>query len=270
MLNLEDKEFNYITSYIKTHYGVNLEKKRHLIEGRLSNHIASLGFSNYMEYFESAIRDKKGQEMTSLISKLTTNHTYFLREKSHFDFYLEQVLPWVDKHLGCKDLRVWSAGCSSGQEPYTLAILAAEYLGSDRSGWDTTLLASDISDKVLDTAKKGIYAGDELAHMPALWKSKYFVRIDDQHYQVADAIRKNVAYRYFNLLSPFSFRRPFHAIYCRNVMIYFDAPTKNEVVNKFYNALLPGGYFFIGHSESLSSCRHQFKYVLPSVYRKEG
>ena len=268
MLNLQDNEFNYITSYIKTHYGVNLEKKRHLIEGRLSNHIASLGFSNYMEYFESAIQDKKGQEMTSLINKLTTNHTYFLREKSHFDFYREHVLPWIDKKLQCKDLRVWSAGCSSGQEPYTLAILDADYFGVNHTGLDCTLLASDISNKALDSAKKGIYTGEELSHMPEAWKNKYFVKLDDQHFVVSETIKKNVAYRYFNLLSPFSFKRPFHAIFCRNVMIYFDTPTKSDIVNKFYNALLPGGYFFIGHSESLSSCKHKFKYVMPSVYQK--
>lgn len=270
MLNLEDKEFNYITSYIKTHYGVNLEKKRHLIEGRLSNHISSLGFSNYMEYFENAIQDKEGHEMTSLINKLTTNHTYFLREKNHFDFYQAKVLPWIDQDLQCKDLRVWSAGCSSGQEPYTLAILAADYLGANHCEWDCTLLASDISNKALDTAKKGIYTGEELSHMPDLWKKKYFVNLNNKQFEVAQAIKKNVAYRYFNLLSAFSFKRPFHAIFCRNVMIYFDTPTKNDIVNKFYNALLPGGYFFIGHSESLSSCNHKFKYIMPSVYQKEG
>lgn len=268
MIYLTDQEFQAITAYIKENYGVNLTKKRPLIEGRLSNYIAGLGYDNYMDYFEFAKSDKIGDEMVNLINKLTTNHTYFLRENEHFDFYKDTVLPWVDKSLKVKDLRIWSAGCSSGQEPYTLSMITQDYLGAESSLWDHTILASDISDKVLTTAKAGIYSREEFSDVPQQWVKKYFVPKGEHYYTVSEAMRKSVAFRNFNLLSPFNFKKPFHTIFCRNVMIYFDIPTKNQVIDKFYDALLPGGYFMIGHSESLSSCKHNFKYIKPSIYQK--
>ena len=268
MLTIKDDEFIFITDYIKTHYGVNLTKKRPLIEGRLSNHVRDLGYDNYMDYFKAAIKDPTGDAVTMLINKLTTNHTYFFRENEHCEFYRDRILPWVDKELRSKDLRVWSAGCSSGQEPYTLSMITLEYLGSDASSWDSTILASDISSKVLNTARAGIYHRDELTDVPHSWIRKYFQPHQEDSYAVSESLRKNVAYRHFNLLDPFQFKRPFHTIFCRNVMIYFDIPTKNDIINKFYDALMPGGYFMIGHSESLSSCTHKFKYIRPSIYQK--
>lgn len=268
MIYIKDDEFNAITSYMKANYGVNLTRKRPLIEGRLSNYLESLNFDNYMDYFEHAKNDKSGNEMTMLINKLTTNHTYFLREKEHFDFYVKTILPWVDKTLKSKDLRVWSAGCSSGQEPYTLSMITQDYLGFDKSQWDCTILASDISNKVLLKAMKGVYSQEELSNVPSQWLKNYFTALNTEEYSITEALRKSVAFRNFNLLSPFHFKAPFQAIFCRNVMIYFDIPTKNELINKFYEALLPGGYFMIGHSESLASCCHKFDYIKPSVYQK--
>jgi chemotaxis protein methyltransferase CheR len=268
MISLKDDEFKVITSYIKEHYGVNLTQKRPLIEGRLSNYIASLNFDNYMDYFEHARNEASGSEMTVLINKLTTNHTYFMREKDHFEFYQKTILPWIDKTLRTKDLRVWSAGCSSGQEPYTLSMITQDYLGLEKDQWESTILASDISNKVLAKAMKGIYSQEELTNLPPKWIKNYFLPLDTGEYAVTEALRKTVAFRNFNLLSEFNFKKPFQAIFCRNVMIYFDVPTKNELVAKFYDALLPGGYFLIGHSESLASCRHKFTYIKPSVYQK--
>ena len=268
MIYITDEEFQAITSFIKTNYGVNLTQKRPLIEGRLSNYIASLGFTNYKDYFEYAKNDRTNDEMMMLINKLTTNHTYFFRENEHFEFYSNIVLPWIDKTLRTRDLRVWSAGCSSGQEPYTLAMITHEYLGSNVGSWDPTILASDISNKVLDIAKKGVYTREELGDVPHSWIKKYFKAYEDDKFIVSESLRKSVAYRNFNLLSEFNFKKPFQCIFCRNVMIYFDMPTKNAVINKFYDALEPGGYFMIGHSESLSSCDHKFKYIKPSIYQK--
>lgn len=268
MIYLKDDEFNEITSYIKSNFGVNLTNKRPLIEGRLSNYISDLGYDNYHDYFNYAKKDMVNDEMTMLINKLTTNHTYFFRENDHFEFYKNTILPWVDKNLKTKDLRVWSAGCSSGQEPYTLSMITLEYLGAGASDWDHTILASDISNKVLTIAKNGIYSRDELSDVPHSWIKKYFAAHDEEKFIVSESLRKSVAYRNFNLLSPFEFKKPFHAIFCRNVMIYFDMPTKNQIINKFYDVLQPGGYFMIGHSESLSSCDHRFKYIKPSIYQK--
>jgi chemotaxis protein methyltransferase CheR len=268
MLKISDNEFNALTSFIQSNYGVDLRKKRALIEGRLGNYIPGLGFGNYMEYLEFAKKDPTGEELITLLNRLTTNHTYFMREREHFDFYGKTILPWIDKELRTKDLRVWCAGCSTGQEPYTLAMLTFEYLGQAAAAWEHTILSSDISDKALDAAKQGLYPKSDLAEMPPEWVKKYFKPYDENRYSVTEKLKNSLAFRRFNLLDKFSFRQPFQAIFCRNVMIYFDIPTKNALINKFYDALLPGGYLLIGHSESLSSCTHNFKYVMPSVYRK--
>lgn len=268
MLYLTDEEFTTIMTYVKNNFGINLTKKRTLIEGRLSNHVLSMGFDNYKEYFKLAMDDKSGNEMTTLINKLTTNHTFFCREKDHFDFYKDNVLPWIDKVLRTKDLRVWSAGCSSGQEPYTLSMITLDYLGGNRTGWDSTILASDISNKVLASAREGVYTEEQIADLPENFKRKYFISKGQERYSVTDALKSNVLFRNFNLLSPFNFKKPFQTIFCRNVMIYFEAPLKEQIVNKFYNAMLPGGYLFIGLSESLSGLNHKFKSVRPSIYRK--
>ncbi len=268
MLYLTDEEFKYISTYIKDNYGLNLTKKKTLIEGRLGNYVSGLGYQNYMDYFRYAMSDKAADEMVVLINKLTTNHTYFLRENEHFDFYRDTVLPWVDKTLRVRDLYVWSAGCSSGQEPYTLSMITLNYLGANAASWDSTILASDISDKVLAAAKEGLYSKEELSGLPDNWLRRYFVSRGNDKYSISDTLRNNVAFRNFNLLSPFPFKKPFHAILCRNVMIYFDTPVKNAIINKFYDALLPGGYLFIGLSESLSGCSHKFKFIKPSIYQK--
>lgn len=268
MLYLTDDEFTTIMTYVKNNFGVNLSKKRALIEGRLSNHVLSSGFDNYKDYFLHAINTGPGGEMSVLINKLTTNHTYFCREKDHFDFYRDTILPWIDKSLKTKDLRVWSAGCSSGQEPYTLSMITLNYLGSNARGWDSTILASDISNKVLASAKEGLYTDEQVSGLPLEWRRKFFINKGEGRYSVSDALKKNVAFRNFNLLSPFRFKQPFQAIFCRNVMIYFESPLKEQIVNKFYDALMPGGYLFLGLSESLSGLNHKFKTVRPSVYRK--
>lgn len=267
MIYLTDDEFHYVVNLMKNFCGVNLSQKRPLIEGRLGNFVTENGYKTYMEYFK--FLESNPDELINIVNKLTTNHTYFMRENEHFAFYQDTVLPWIQNDLKTKDLRVWSAACSSGQEPYTLSIITQQYLGGQASQWDSTILASDISNKVLTQAKSGIYEAEDVEKMPPEWKDKYFKKVDDKHYQVVDAIRKKIAFRNFNLLDDFKFKQPFQAIFCRNVMIYFDLPTKEAVVNKHYNALLPGGYFFIGHSESLSGIKHPFKYVAPSIYRKE-
>ncbi|MDR1571407.1 MAG: protein-glutamate O-methyltransferase CheR [Clostridiales Family XIII bacterium] len=268
MLKITDSEFSALTSFIQSNYGVDLRKKRALIEGRLGNYIPGLGFASYMEYLEFAKKDPTGEEIITLLNRLTTNHTYFMRERDHFDFYGGTILPWIDRELRTRDLRVWCAGCSTGQEPYTLAVLTLEYLGQSAAGWEHTILSSDISDKALDAARQGLYPKSDLAEMPPEWVKKYFKPYDENRYSVTEKLKASLAFRRFNLLDRFTFRQPFQAIFCRNVMIYFDIPTKNTLINKFYDALLPGGYLLIGHSESLSSCTHSFKYVMPSVYRK--
>jgi chemotaxis protein methyltransferase CheR len=265
---MTNSEFLEISRYIHERFGVNLEKKRQLIEGRLGFYLDSQGYASYSDYFEFVKNDPTQRELANLLNRLTTNHTYFLREKDHFSFYEHTVLPWIDEELNDKDLRVWSAGCSSGQEPYTVSIITREYFGSRAADRDNTILASDISDKALTTARNGVYPAEELASIPSDWRRKYFTIYDKYAYRVTPELRKSVAFKHGNLMDAFSVKKPFHAIFCRNVMIYFDNDTKARLIDKFYEALREGGFLFVGHSESLSAINSKFKYINPSIYRK--
>jgi chemotaxis protein methyltransferase CheR len=268
MIELTDREFKDIAEYIRSNYGVNLEKKRPLIEGRLGFYVHSLGYENYSDYFEFAKNEPTHREIENLVNRLTTNHTYFMREEEHFDFFAQTVLPWISDTLADRDLRIWSAGCSSGQEPYTISMVILDYFASLSGTSNTVILGSDISERALGLAREGIYTEEELTHLPDKWRSQYFLRQEDGRWKVAPDLRKNVEYKYINLLDSFRIKKPFHTVFCRNVMIYFDNPTKEQIISKMYDVMLPGGYLFIGHSESLSALNHQFKYISPSIYRK--
>ena len=271
MIRLSDQELADISNYIKENYGVNLTEKSTLIEGRLGCYIRGKGFETYGDYFEYAKNDHTGEEMSNLLNRLTTNHTYFMRENDHFEYMIEEVMPWIETLPDSSDLRVWSAGCSSGEEPYGLSIYLLEYAVkriSNKGRLDTTILASDISEKALITAQEGIYSSENLSALPPEWLRKYFIDLGGDSYQVTPELRKNVAYKKTNLLESITARKPFHTIFCRNVMIYFETETRQALINKFYDVIEPGGYLFIGHSESLTNFGHGFKYIQPSVYRK--
>lgn len=268
MLKINDAEFNEMTAYLKKFYGINLANKKALVEGRLSNTLSDKGFTSYGDYFKNVVNDKSGKEMALLINKLTTNHTYFMREVEHFNYFKSTVLPKIIQNSKDKDMRIWSAGCSSGEEPYTLQMIIQDVLGSQRSGWDTKLLATDISQRALMLAKNGIYSNESITEIPDTWKRNYFKKIDATSFQVADSVRNEVIFRTLNLMNDFKFKRKFQVIFCRNVMIYFDKETKEKLVNKFYDVTEPGGYLFIGHSESINKEATKFKYVMPAVYQK--
>jgi len=178
------------------------------------------------------------------------------------------VLPFLERSKKEKDLRIWSAGCSSGEEPYTLAIIIAEYLGAQKNLWDRKILATDISMNVLEKAKLGIYSAESVASLPADWRSKYFKKLDDQRYQIIDDIRQQVIFRHLNLMDDFSFKKPMDVIFCRNVMIYFDAPTKEKLVEKYYNVTAQNGFLFIGHAETINKATTKYKYLMPAIYQK--
>lgn len=271
MILLSDQEFKQITDYIKDNYGINLIEKRNLIEGRLQNVLVSEGFNSFSEYIQYLVCDKTGGAIAILINKITTNHTFFLREINHFNYFNNIILPYLkSSHVRTKDLRLWSAGCSSGEEPYTLAMIIADFFAADKWLWDAKILATDISEKVLDLAKSGIYLNEQLDNVPQIWKTNYFKELDSKHSMVVDKIRNEVTYRHFNLMNEvFPFKSKFHVIFCRNVMIYFDNETKKKLVDKFYEHTEPGGYLFIGHSESLNYDETKYKYIMPAIYRKE-
>jgi len=271
MPNLSEQELSEIAGFIKDRYGVNLATKRMLVESRLGCYMQSKGFATYGEYFQYVKNDASGAEMANLISRITTNHTFFLRESDHLQFLIDEVFPWIESLPDSKDVRIWCAGCATGEEPYGIAIHILEHLASrgvSPRTVDTTILASDISEKALTTASLGEYPHENLLAIPPEWIAKYFIDLFDGNYRVTPALRSNVAFKKINLLDPFIVKKSFHAIFCRNVMIYFDADTRAMLVRRFYEIIEPGGYLFIGHSESLTSFPCGFKYICPSVYRK--
>ena len=269
-MQIEDQDFFRLRDYIKKNFGVNLEKKRTLVEGRLSNTITQMGFTNFHDYIEDVFDDKSGAKINTLMTKLTTNYTYFMREETHYKFMEEVALPYWTSVIRDRDLRIWSAGCASGEEAYTTAMVLCEWFGMKKKEWDTTILATDISTKVLDLAKRGVYPEEHFDHLSKEWQNKYFSMTGDGQYKVKDILANEVVFSQFNLMGEFSrFRKKFHIIFCRNVMIYFDTATKAALAKRFYNALEVGGYLFIGLSETLGGISGDFQQIAPAIYRRE-
>lgn len=270
MLAITDKEFHLLAEFIKSNYGIYMkEQKKTLLMSRLHIIIEEMGYNSFTQYYDYITNNKNTDALTAFVDKITTNHTYFMREPEHFFYLKEHVLPEIVPKIKNKDFRMWCAASSTGEEPYTLAMILDEYFGKDKALWDTKILATDISTNVLETAKKGIYSTEAIAPLEKMWKLQYFKKLDTENSIVIDKIRNEVIYRKFNLMEPeFPFRKKFHVIFCRNVMIYFDQNTKDQLVEKLYNCLEDGGYLFIGHSESINRQASRFNYIKPAVYQK--
>jgi len=269
---ITDEEFRALSSYIKKECGIDLTRKKSLVVGRLQPWLREKNFSSASAYMRHVMADLSGEALSDLLNRLTTHHTYFMREADHFFYLRKVVLPYlISKEKTGKDLRFWSAGCSTGEEAYTLAMLLLDAFHLLEKGWDTRVLATDISSQALEKAKRGIYSNEAVRLLPSTWQKCYFRRIDDQNSQILDLVRREVIFRRFNLMNKaFPFKRKFHVIFCRNVMIYFDNQTKQDLVERFYHWTEPGGYLFIGQSESLSSQNTSYKYIKPGIYRKES
>lgn len=270
MITITSKEFARLAEFIRENCGIHLkEEKKALIVNRLYNELINSNCKNFTQYYEYLISDKSGEALKALVDKITTNHTFFMREADHFYYFRDKVLPYLIATVKDRDLRIWSAGCSTGQEPYTIAMIISDYLKNEKKFWDTKILATDISSKALNEALKGIYSKDEVELLPPSWRLNYFRKLDEGNYMIVEGIKDEVIYRKFNLMTKvFPFRKKFHTIFCRNVMIYFDHKTKIELVNKFYDIMEYGGYLFIGHTESIPRNETKFQYIMPSVYRK--
>lgn len=270
MLTIQDSDFQRLVHFVKQNYGIDLSKKKQLIMGRLSNSIMAMGYSSFKDYVDYLLKTKKPEDLELMLNKLTTNYTYFMREEAHFKFFTDTILPYLLSVKKDRVLSIWSAGCSSGEEPYTISMLLKEYLGSKASMWDTRVLATDISQNALHAAQNAVYDESSLQSLPSGWKNKYFRSTAEPGiWTVAPEIKSNVIFRTFNLMDPIRFRLKFDVIFCRNVMIYFDQATKDALVKRFYDATNPGGYLLIGHSESLNKETTPYRYLKPATYRKE-
>lgn len=268
-MQLSDGEFLHIVSYVKGRYGIDLSQKRVLISGRLENYLLRNGFQSYGDYIRLVEQNPEGAEAKNLVNVLTTNHTYFMREFIHFEYLQRYVLPWIKEREGkrSKDVRIWSAASSTGEEPYTIQMVLSDYFSLD-PGWDTQILATDISTEVLQKARNGVYLAEQIEPVPEHWKRRYFQAVSSEEFQVRQELQKKIVFRQFNLMDEIPFKGLFHVVFLRNVMIYFEEETKRKLLSRIYQHMADGGYLFVGTTESIDKTSTDFKYVQPSIYRK--
>lgn len=271
---LTEKDFQRISKIIYDHCGIHLhEGKKTLVRARLAKRIRTGGFESFTSYIEYALSKEGCDEFYNLVDSISTNLTSFFRESKHFDYLRKAFLPKLvaeQAKMSNRKIRVWSAGCSTGEEPYSIAITLQEEL-EKHSNWNIKILASDVSTRVLDHARAGIYDAERVAPLTRAQKQRFLEKVvqDGQKCsKVADSLKKMIKFRYLNLMEPWPFKGLFDVIFCRNVMIYFDKPTQEKLVNRYYNYLTKGGLLFIGHSESLTSINHKYRYVEPATYAK--
>ncbi len=273
---LSNKEFELFRSLIYDSCGINLTlSKKELVKARLTKRLTKTGIDSFSDYYKYVTKvDKSGKELIHLIDNISTNKTDFFREKKHFDFLNETLLPDLissKEKSNNRKLRIWCAASSSGEEPYTLAMTVFNHIKAN-TGWDVKILATDISTRILQKAIDGTYKMELLKDVQPGIVSAHFskVSIDKTNcYRAKDHLKNIITFRRFNLMTEkFPFKHPFDFIFCRNVMIYFDPETQQTLVNKFYDCLPKNGYLFIGHSETLSKNETAFKYVQPAVYQR--
>ena len=265
-LELTERQFTAICRLVHGQCGVNLKGKRELVKARLAKRLRSLGMTDFGQYLELVGRDASGGELNTLIDALTTNKTGFFRENQHFDFLRRKVLPG----LQADEARLWSAGCSSGEEAYSLAILVSEALETDTLR-RARILATDISTRMVARARRATYTAEELRGLQPHYREGYFRKVADQPhpaYQVRENVRTLVSVGRLNLVDHWPMKGPFDVVFCRNVMIYFDKETQHQLVHRLREILKPGGLLFVGHSESLAGLGAELRYIRPAVYQR--
>lgn len=273
-IRLAEKDYNFICRMVYERSRIHLgTDKKALVTSRLAKRLRQLQLPDYDSYCRLLRSPAGEEEIRFLIDRISTNHTSFFREIKHFDFLRETVLPqWRVRQAPAKDtFRVWSSACSSGEEPYSIAIFLAEYLAAASSErW--LIEASDISTRVLELAHQGIYDAERLTAVSAQWLRRYFQKgLHDWegHFRVKEELRRRIRFHQLNLLeSDYPFTQPFDCIFCRNVMIYFDRPTQENLVRHLSERLVPGGFLMVGHSESLNGIKHPLRLVQPAIYQK--
>ena len=274
LMAITDNEFLRFKRIVYNHFGINLtDDKRTLVVGRMQKYLQQNKYENFADYLDNLDENPTPSALSELINRISTNHTFFYRECEHFKFMNSTALPNIDglmNQQNSNDLRVWCAAAATGEEPYTLAITLKEYYGSGYNKLDAGLLATDISMEALKTAQAGVYSADDLDKVPVEIKKRYFKELSNGTYSVTNELKKEIKFKCFNLMSEvFPFKKQFHIIFCRNVMIYFDKRTRDILTKKLYDSTAPGGYLFIGHSETLGRDDCPYEYVKPAIYRKQ-
>lgn len=270
---MTDEDFGRLSSFVIEELGIKMpSQKKIMLQCRLQKRVTDLKMASFSEYLELVFSDGQEDELIKMIDLVTTNKTDFFREPTHFSFLQEAVLPELCRsNLRNKTIRIWSAACSSGEEPYTLSVVLKEFL-SHHPEFDFEILGTDISLRTLRKAAMGIYPEERVTVIPMELKHKYFLRSkdpSDKTVRVIPEIRSKVTFRRMNLMDKnYDTDSDFDIIFCRNVLIYFDRNTQQTVINKLSSKLKPGGYFFLGHSESITNMKVPLRQVKPTVFIK--
>lgn len=267
---MTEEEFLRIYRHLKTRYGIDMERKKEIMQGRLENYVQAGGYATYQDYMNAVELDYTGKLERELVNLLTTNHTFFMREFEHFEYLKRMVLPELkQREERNRDLCIWCGAASTGQEPYMLAMLLKDFFGLEHEQWDTKVLATDISTQVLESAVRGIYEKSQISVLPEHWKRRFLRPVNEgEQYEISGEIKNEVLFRQFNLMDTFPFKRKMHIVFLRNVMIYFDKETKRQLIQKVYDCMEPGGYLFIGQTETIDKESVPFEMIRPLIFRK--
>jgi chemotaxis protein methyltransferase CheR len=273
---IRDSDYEFIRQLVYRRSRINLgPDKRELVTARLNKRLRATSISSIKDYCRYLQDQPDEEELSNLIDVISTNHTYFFREAEHFEFLRSHILGEMERRHtaeGWSSFNAWSAACSSGEEPYSIAITVAEFVQKNRITWPWRIEATDISHRVLQKARAGVYREDVVAKVPREIFSTHFQKgfgPQAGNYRIRPQLAEMVTFRQLNLLeSEPPVRDPFHVIFCRNVMIYFDHPTQEELVHRLARRLVPGGYLLVGHSESLTAIHHGLEVVRPAIYRR--
>ena len=268
---LKEREFRAISDLAHERFGLELKPgKEALVASRLGKRLRQRGFKTFDDYYQHVLADRTGEALIELIDSLTTNHTSFLRERAHFEFLSRAVV----EEFAHGDVNIWSAACSSGEEPYSIAMCVTDaWSRANVKSRALRIFATDISTRVLGIAQHAVYPAERFREMPEAWKRSYLLKgvgESQGQYKVKPEIARTICFERINLIEPFRHGRSFQVIFCRNVMMYFDKATQQDIVERMRAALEPGGYLFVGHSESLTGVKHGLAYVCPAIYRKDG
>ncbi len=266
---MDHRVFERFREIIYEKSGISLnEKKVALVSSRIAKRMRTLGMDEHREYLEHVLADSSGEEVIQLLDVISTNVTHFFREAEHFQLLAEEFKESLRK--GQRRFRFWSAGCSSGEEPYTIAMTLSETANGNRP--DMKILATDISTRILGKSVGGVYEKKKIEHVPGMMRDKYFEKEghgEDAKFKVKATLKNHVVFKRLNLsVVPFPMHGPMDAIFCRNVMIYFDNEVRRRLLEEFYRLLKVGGHLYVGHAESLTGMLSGFHSLRPSVYVK--
>ncbi len=271
---LSQNEFDKLSRFIYKESGIKMPPvKRIMLQSRLQKRLRELKMTNFKDYIEYVFsQEGLNNEIIHMLDVVSTNKTDFFREPVHFDFLTSTVLPeFIDQRTGYKTLKVWSAGCSSGEEPYTIAIVLADF-AEKNPGFDFSIIGTDISTQILQKAIDAVYKEERVANIPLETKRKYLLRSKDRKnptVKIGSLLRSKVRFGRLNFMdNTYDIADTFDVVFCRNVLIYFDRETQEKVIQKLCTKLRPDGYFFLGHSESIMNMQVPLKQIKPTIFRR--